>query len=281
MVDNRHWANYLRPLKPFPTGLVARGEPGLKISAILFDIYGTLLISASGDIDHQSGSQQQNQHLAELLQRYQIHSSVADLQHRLLAAIKRSHQRAKQDGIDFPEVDILSIWHKLLPEVEIPVLRRFAIEYELTHNPVYPMPGLKPLLYACCERRMPMGIISNAQFYTPLLLEWLLGSSLNDAGFDTDLIFFSYQLRRAKPSPLLFDQAVAQLTAKGKSVDTVLYVGNDMRNDIAPACRFGFKTALFAGDRRSLRLRPGDSLCHGIRPDIILTRLVEIQKYLA
>jgi len=35
----------------------------------------------------------------------------------------------------------------------------------------------------------------------------------------------------------------------------VLYVGNDMKSDIIPAKKCGFKTALFAGDKRSLRTR--------------------------
>lgn len=280
MSDNRNWANHLRPLKPLPTGMIARVDPSLRVSAIMFDTYGTLLMSSSGDIDHPC-SPQQNHRLVELLRRYQIDSSVADLQHRLNATIKGCHYRAKQEGIDFPEIDILCIWPQLLPQLEEPVLRRFAVEYELIHNPVHPMPGLKHLLYVCRKRRMLMGIISNAQFYTPLILEWLLGSSLKNAGFDIDLIFFSYRLRRAKPSPLLFGQAAKALTSKGTSLKAVLYVGNDMRKDIAPACRQGFKTALFAGDRRSLRLRAGDALCRGIQPNVIITRLTEIQRYLA
>ena len=51
-----------------------------------------------------------------------------------------------------------------------------------------------------------------------------------------------------------------------------------MRNDIAPAAALGFRTALFAGDRRSLRLREEDAL--GVTPDAIITSLDQIASVL-
>jgi putative hydrolase of the HAD superfamily len=47
-----------------------------------------------------------------------------------------------------------------------------------------------------------------------------------------------------------------------------------MRNDIVPAARVGFQTVLFAGDRRSLRLRENDhSLDRSVVPDLIVNDL--------
>jgi putative hydrolase of the HAD superfamily len=48
-------------------------------------------------------------------------------------------------------------------------------------------------------------------------------------------------------------------------------VGNDIFNDILPAAAEGFQTALFAGDRRSLRLRSEDARCAGVQPDLVIT----------
>ncbi|MFO8111277.1 MAG: hypothetical protein R6T92_02100, partial [Desulfosalsimonadaceae bacterium] len=53
--------------------------------------------------------------------------------------------------------------------------------------------------------------------------------------------------------------------------EDVLFLGNDMRNDILPARRIGFQTALFAGDRRSLRLCRDGPCCQDVRPEIIIT----------
>ena len=47
-----------------------------------------------------------------------------------------------------------------------------------------------------------------------------------------------------------------------------------------PADAVGFQTALFAGDRRSLRLRTEDRRCLDLRPDLVLTDLGQLNQYL-
>jgi putative hydrolase of the HAD superfamily len=49
-----------------------------------------------------------------------------------------------------------------------------------------------------------------------------------------------------------------------------------MLNDIFAASRAGFRTALFAGDRRSLRLRDGDSRVAGVSPDRVIRELKDV-----
>ena len=61
------------------------------------------------------------------------------------------------------------------------------------------------------------GIVSNAQFYTPLILEALTGRSLDEIGFEEELCSWSYRLRRAKPSPLMFRDPLEILQAQGIS----------------------------------------------------------------
>jgi putative hydrolase of the HAD superfamily len=56
----------------------------------------------------------------------------------------------------------------------------------------------------------------------------------------------------------------------------VLHVGNDVLNDVLPAAAIGFRTALFAGDRRSLRRRDGDPRVASITPDIVLIHLRDL-----
>ena len=80
----------------------------------------------------------------------------------------------------------------------------------------------------------------------------------------------------AKPSAKLFEMAVSAIADKGFDTATSLFVGNDMLNDIFPAHRLGFQTALFAGDARSLRLRKDDPRCHNLSADLILTDLGQL-----
>ena len=78
-------------------------------------------------------------------------------------------------------------------------------------------------------------MISNAQFYTPEAFPALVRQTLAELGFEHDLQFYSYQHGRAKPGLELYRLAAAALQGRGIPVERVLYVGNDMRNDIAPA----------------------------------------------
>jgi putative hydrolase of the HAD superfamily len=75
---------------------------------------------------------------------------------------------------------------------------------------------------------------------------------------------------------VMFKRAAEELSGIGIPVAATLYVGNDMLNDIRPASAVGFKTALFAGDGRSLRLRESDDRCRGRSPDLIVTDLRQL-----
>lgn len=143
------------------------------------------------------------------------------------------------------------------------------------------MPYLKQMLQECRKLKLSMGIISNAQFFTPYLFDWFLGSNLEDLGFDPDITLFSYQLNRAKPSLNLFQLAAERLKQEGIPAHTALYLGNDMLNDIYPAHRIGFQTALFAGDARSLRLRKDHPRCKNLSPDLVITRLDQVPDFLS
>jgi putative hydrolase of the HAD superfamily len=152
-----------------------------------------------------------------------------------------------------------------------------AVEYECRVNPVWPMPGVHRLLEELRNGQRILGIVSNAQFYTPLLLRLFLGTPLEAAGFDPALCTWSYRASEAKPSANLFRSVLATLTDRyGIAPHEAIYVGNDMLNDIRPAHDLGLRTAIFAGDGRSYRPRTEDPRCDELRPDIVLTDLRQL-----
>lgn len=270
------WTRYIRPLAPIPTGIRPRFSPIQPCAAMLFDVYGTLLISRAGAIGSLQRDPATLADLQAVLQRHGVGRSPQALLNALDHAIGDAHHKRRKEGIAYPEIDILRLWQPLLGWDDLERLKAFAMEVELTVNPVYPMPGLVPLLDVCRQRKIRQGIVSNAQFYTELLLEWFLGGPLAHRGFDPRLLLFSYREGRAKPSPMLFLKARTALAAQGIPAASVLFVGNDMRNDIRPAAAVGFKTALFAGDERSLRLRNDDASCGRPCPDLIVTELGQL-----
>jgi len=273
-----------QPLAPQATQLEPRLEQLRNIRAVLFDIYGTLLISASGDIGANSGDHRHAaiEQTVALFQR-ELHCSAATAIGHFQEEIVHSHAAAKAAGIEYPEVDIVEIWQAALPKIvgddlgEIDT-QRFALEYEVRVNPVWPMPGIESVLARLAASPLTMGIVSNAQFFTPHLFPAFLGKTLEPLGFLPELSYFSYEHRQAKPSSYLYRLAQQELEARGIQAGEVLYVGNDMLNDIAAAATVGFRTALFAGDRRSLRLRADDERVRGVTADVIITELCQLLK---
>lgn len=136
------------------------------------------------------------------------------------------------------------------------------------------MPGFQAILDTLKAEHFRLGIISNAQFFTPTLFKVLSGKSLESLGFDEGGCLWSYRLLEAKPSIALYQKsAVYWEFVHGINPGEVLYVGNDLLNDIWPAQKVGFKTALFAGDARSLRMHESDARIAGVEADLVITEL--------
>jgi putative hydrolase of the HAD superfamily len=215
---------------------------------VLFDVYGTLFTSAAGDITGGDGGAGAPD---ALIAEYALDCTGEGLKRYFREAVSRSH---RESAAAYPEVRVEALWAGFLRGRDIDP-GEFALRYELAVNPVYPMPGALEVLKTLKARGFVLGLISNAQFFTPLLFDAFFGASPEKLGFDPDLLIYSFEIGEAKPSPVLFTRAVRGLAALGIEPGLCLYVGNDMLKDIRPAAAAGFKTVLYAGDGRSLRLR--------------------------
>lgn len=272
-MDNRHLKERIHYLAPIPTGYAPGGQLVPPIRAIIFDIYGTLFISHSGDVGTAEAMARKTARIGDLCRRYGVEEPPEQLTQRLFQVIRAAHEKMRSSGIPCPEIEIDLIWKKVLGWKDNRRVRNFALEYEWTVNPCYPMPGLDETLRMLRRRGVAMGLISNAQFFTPLLFRLFLGSTPEHIGFTTDLTIYSYQHGQAKPSDTLFEPCHERLMDRGLSPESIVYVGNDMRNDIMPAAKIGWQTVLFAGDQRSLRLREDCDDCRGTQPGLVITDL--------
>jgi len=189
--------DHIHPLKPIPTGETPTDLARIRhVAAMVFDVYGTLLISGSGEKNPPDMHSSQKRVLAGVLQRYGIDHTPESLMNDLQGTIEKTHEDLRQEGIDYPEVDIVRVWETILGVRDTNWLKTFALEYEMVVNPVYPMPGLGDLLTVCREQNLLLGVISNAQFFTPRLLQHMLGATLEMSGIDPQLIFYSYRFKR-------------------------------------------------------------------------------------
>lgn len=283
-------------LEPVATGLEPRYRKEDTIKAVVFDIYGTLLISASGDVDEASmltSSIKKALHAAEAVPRVNG-NNAEEVYWKILqmhtSGIKEEQERLRNSDRPYPEVDILEVCRKTLAKAREDGLilynngidcKKVVFMFELLSNPVAAMPGLGKTIYSLHEQGVPLGIVSNAQFYTPSILNYFLNGTFKTNSdvppFDPEISVFSYRELRGKPDPRLFNLLVPVLDKKyGLQPQQVLYVGNDMLKDVYAAARVGFKTALFAGDKRSLRLRDDDERVKNLEADFIVTRLEQL-----
>ena len=273
-------------MPPIPTAAEPRVHRLNGIRAVVFDVYGTLLISGSGDVGTVAAAPAEAFVDAIHAVGVELKTSPEFGPAAFVQSIQQSHERSRTAGIEYPEVDIIAVWKNVIESLNSKQLlsgcvenlnyQRLAVEYEVRVNPVWPMPGLRDCLAHLRAAEMDLGIVSNAQFFTPLLFPAVVGQSLDSLGFDAELCVWSFQHGHAKPGVFLYQRASELLASRGIEPGEVLYVGNDMLNDVSPAHQVGFRTGLFAGDERSLRLRDGDERIAGISPDLIFTQLNQI-----
>jgi putative hydrolase of the HAD superfamily len=269
------------PPPDLPAELEALALPAVPplrgVRAVIFDIYGTLFVSTAGDIGSAAGSPLEAGRSPESLETLagEYGCSAAELRGYFRDAVLERHARGQTA---YPELRVEELWGQFLLQRsgQESGARELALRYELAVNPAYPMPAAAETLALLRSRGLTLGLISNAQFFTPLLFEAFFGAPPETLGFDHGLLTYSFELGEAKPSPALFAPAKKRLEALGLRPENALYVGNDMFNDIAAASQAGFKTALFAGDRRSLRLREGDPRVRGILPDRVVQGLGDV-----
>lgn len=273
-----------RPLEPLPTDETPALPRLPGVRAVVFDVYGTLLVSGSGDISLAS-EEARGEAVTEALLGLPAKGFSTDLSgidgDAIVAALHAQiHAAHEASDSDHPEVEIRDVWRETLAgcgfRYRDDVVDRLAIEYECRVNPIWPMPGLAETLNRLAASGIALGIVSNAQFFTPLAFEPLTGKSLDRWGFDPRLCVWSYEHREAKPGTFLYERCAAALEEREIEPRETLFVGNDLRNDVWPAQRVGFKTALFAGDARSLRWREDDDRLSGVRPDAVVTDLRQL-----
>jgi putative hydrolase of the HAD superfamily len=278
------------PLDPVPTDT----KPVLKkisgIRFMMFDFYGTLFMSGVGDIgiDEESKNMQAFREALKACELESDHKTAEAGFARYDQAVENHQKILISKGFDIPEPVIVDVWLDVLKSLkkdgyishkpDINLARRFSVEFEIRMNPVWPMPTLDQTLDTIAASGIQLGIISNSQFYTPISFEALTDRSLEEMGFNESLLHWSFEEKMKKPSLVFYKEFLKKLKAHFPDAepDSVLYTGNDMLKDIYPAATLGMKTALFAGDQRSLKWRRDDSRCKNLEPDLVVTELKQL-----
>ena len=224
--------------------------------AVIFDIYGTLLVAASGGV---RPDPLVDPVLREILRGFD-HDPPASPSSELHAAVLRHHAAA---GVEFPEIDLRVVWREILGLPPGTDTTPLVEALEAAWHPARPMPGAEQAIGILARSGLSLGLLSNAQCNALATL-----GGISDL-FAPELTILSYQHGVAKPAPALFRILADRLAGRGITPDETLFIGNDPLHDILPAAAAGFQTALFTGHTDSLR--PGECA-----PDLILTKWSEL-----
>jgi putative hydrolase of the HAD superfamily len=240
--------------------------------AVAVDVYGTLLASGAGEPGP----------AADWVDGGDAGAFPHDMAERLSAIVDADHAAARERGIPWPEVDGPSVFARALG-FDLENGARACVAWECSVNKCRAMPGAADFLAACRERALPLGIVSNAQFYTPMFIEAAFGAPLFsnvDAGlgFDDELAMWSFRTGWAKPDGRMFDELARTLERRGISRDRVLYIGNDALMDCAAAGELGFMTALFAGDSRSFKSRSDEPRVNTWPPSTVAISWADLRR---
>ncbi len=279
------------PLSPISINHKTKLQKLNGIRCVAFDFYGTMFISAVGDIgvDEEQKSAS-NTYFEEALEDTGftiLDENTGKRGTELFAETVAKHkERAKNKGIDYPEPDIVAVWQDVLTtlkneqfidgDLSKNAAEYFGVEFEFRINDIWPTPSLKELLKSLLDKNLTLGIISNSQFYTPIAFETFMGDDPAGFGFDPELLVWSFDTGRKKPSIHFYELFVEAAKKKDLYPQEVLYVGNDIRKDIRPAKDLGMKTALYVGDKRSIRHKQKELQKPEFAPDLVIDDLHQI-----
>jgi FMN phosphatase YigB (HAD superfamily) len=141
-------------------------------------------------------------------------------------------------------------------------------------------PGAADALRVVADAGKQQGLLADGQSFTFAQLRRCLRK--DDPTFEPahyvrpELRILSAEAKARKPGEAIFKAATAALAAKGIRPAETLHVGSSLARDIAPAKRYGYRTALFAGDKGSLAATGEQLKDPATKPDVMLTELAQV-----
>jgi FMN phosphatase YigB (HAD superfamily) len=298
---------------PWPAAPVvesAKAKPAIKrlpnIKAVLWNVYGTLLAIPFGDLVFE--------HPTKLIMEVALDKTIDEF--KMWGAMSRKpgqpseymrhlydhellQQRSISGGERFPEVLAERIWENLLKKLLQrdytfdagfygslnEYSRKVAYFFHASLQGTGGQPGAATAVTLVADAGLKQGLLADGQCFTSVQLGRGLKAQDGSLNFEAllppDSRILSCELRARKPSETIFRKAVTAMAARGIRPEEILHVGSKLARDIAPARRFGMRTALYAGDKVSLDATPELLKDPAHRPDALITELPQVMELIA
>lgn len=287
-----------------PAPVPVRAKPSLEplpVRAVLWTVYGTLIAIPSGDLAFEADIEfVTDAALSKTIQEFKMWNSMSRKPGAPEAYMKELFKKAfdlvRLTGGGEVKSELVwdDIFKKLMtkeygydgslygPPTEY--VKKIAYFYHASIQGAGCYPGAAEALRTVSAGGRKQGLLADGQCFTPAQLRKCLRGQ--EPGFDLsahltpDLRVLSAEVGTKKPFDGLFRAAAAACRAKGLDPAEVLHVGSHLLRDIGPAKKAGFRTALFAGDKNSLRATADQLRDPHLRPDVLLTELPQIAEVL-
>ncbi|TYB32128.1 MAG: HAD family hydrolase [Candidatus Mcinerneyibacterium aminivorans] len=223
------------------------------IEAVIWDLYGTLFISERGNKVEDPGHHDVlEKGFKAINKRYKVNIDPVEGSKHYKNLEKKLHDKNiknKDYDINHPELDIRNLWKiffdtYLNRKITDDKAEEISAFFEKTINPVYLPKENENLLVYLKNNNIKQGILSNSQFYSLELLE----DEIENIGeyFDKDLMVLSFREEVGKPDNKIYKVLKKKLRKKKIKPKNCIMVGNDVKNDIEPLKKMGFKTILIS-----------------------------------
>jgi FMN phosphatase YigB (HAD superfamily) len=283
-------------------------KPLSGIKAVAWDIYGTLLRIADGELMFQHPQAVRMEvALDKTIEEFKMWHSMSRKPgapwEYMLQLFNRAYDELRMLGSgrkgELSEVDSAQLWLKIVEKLQQNEYSydqsfygdldqygaKIAYYFHSCLQGNEATPGALEVLTNLSRRGLTQGIIADGQCFTMVQLLRALqaqGTLPPPAGlFHQQAITLSYEEGIRKPSKSLYLKALERFRAAGVSPSQILYVSARLREDLAVAKSVGLKTVLYAGDKVSLRAATTDLKDPEVKPDRLITELKQIREILS
>ncbi len=306
-LDDREDLRWPLPPKLEVPKATAYLKPLPEVRAVAWNVYGTLLRIADGDLLFEVPEELRMQIALEKVDaEFKMWNSMYRkpvapwkyLHEQLGKFLERQRMASTKQKGDVPEVKCSQAWRQILDQLQEKDYEYDAEFYgdldELSEKVAYfyhrSLQGLEaaPQALAALETvargDFQQALLADAQPFTLVQLLRCLKAQgpLPPLGelFNTSLFVLSYQQEVRKPSKFLYQTFIDRCREEGIEPNQILYVSSRLSNDLAVAKSLGMRTALYAGDKLSMEATKEEVADQKLRPDRLLTELSQIGELL-
>jgi FMN phosphatase YigB (HAD superfamily) len=288
-----------------PTPQPVKAKPHLQelsgIRLVAWNVYGTLLsISTGGLVFKHPMKLVMDVALDKTVQEFKMWGSMSRKPGQPSEYMGQLYDRAYDQlalaaspGEKFPEILSERIWDDIVKKLQQkdykydaaffgPIsdfVKKIALFFHSSMQGTALFPGGAKALRHIHSCGVKQGVLADGQCFTLAQLNRAMtaeeGGSVDEI-FDRSLRSMSFDVGGKKPSDRLFKHFLAAASRAGVEPANILHIGSRIIEDIAPAKKFGMRTALFAGDKESLRATPEQLKDAATRPDLLLTDLGQL-----